>query len=105
MTILVLKNLPLIFRPHTPIFYGILVGGTITLAQEVDANGIRRRGAGTRGGIGSREDRGGELDEKEKEGGRESLHCPRTEEWRRSMCILLWSFVSSRQAALRCLRF
>ena len=62
----------MVFRPHTPIFYGVLVGRAIPLTQEVDADGTGRYGAGARGDIGGREDRGGELDEEE-EGG-QSLH-------------------------------
>ena len=75
LTVLVPKNILLVFRPRTPIVYRAVVGRAIPFAQETDANGARRCSAGTRRRIGSREDRGGELDEEEKEGGRESLHC------------------------------
>ena len=64
------KNLPLVFCPYTPIIYGVLVDRTIPLAQEIDAEGAGRHSAGSRGVVWNREDRGGELDEKEKEGGR-----------------------------------
>ena len=75
LTVLVLKNILLVFRPLAPIVYRAVVGRAIPFAQETDANGARRCSARTRGRIGGGKDRGGELDEKEKEGGRESLHC------------------------------
>lgn len=68
LTVLVPKYLPLVFRPHAPIFYRVLIGRAVAFAQETDVDGVGRCGTGTGGVIGNRENRGGELDEKDKEG-------------------------------------
>lgn len=69
MTILAAENLPLIFRPYTPIIYRVLVHGAIPLPEESHAD--RPGGGGTRTGVlvGNGEDGGSELYEEEKESG------------------------------------
>jgi len=88
LTVFSPKDLPLVLRPHTLIVCivcRVLVDNAF--AHEADADGAGRCCAGTRGGIGNGEGRGGELDEKEEKGGGQSLHCPCTiEGCCRSMC-------------------
>lgn len=75
LTVLVPKNFPLVFRPHTPVINGVLIDRAMSFAQEAYADGARRCGARVREPIGGSKNRGGELYEKN-EGGRKSLHYP-----------------------------
>lgn len=70
LAVLVTKGIPLILRPHAPVLDGALVGRAIPFPQEINGDGAGRSRAGPRASTWDGKNRGGELNEKEKEGGR-----------------------------------